>query len=621
MKIIKLVVILTLCVFGTNGFARNGGDDVGNGGFAYRQSVIILKMATTALEEKIRDSQMKELVEHPERRVILQDTLGYGDLDKLSKKNRYRGTRKLAMDYTVNPSSVIVLKPYFEAFMGTTDSHLEDASLEVQKRLLHEAAHIWGYNEEKSEQFAKDFLKDFGDDDQSSDPSTQPGEEPRPTNKITIKDDFCSCKNGKSDIINNCDSFCATVPVSSEPILYLNTILDAEIAMNPRLGNLYNWCTVQLPGDATAPQCTLQADGGIEVINIPVSIKPNSNSFIANINLLSYDKTYILKLVESKTGSNAQSKEFQLRRKKQTPPSDNLGLLKVSAINQYTCINFGGEIRNNYVKRIADTFTRTYYYYPANEFASPMAPPMPGNDTLTVCHDEQLHGTADRVEFPRLENISDALSLWDKADSRLASSMGKMNIAKIIEERLQNEFPNSGITSANLFAPLKSVSRPDTANMIQGYFMLPFTDQLTGKSYCPSSDHFQGRNPLFIILGDYVLDTEGFYLAEKEGESIYSNGSYKTVYGTMFVRESVLKEYGFYIENGLKIKAHAGDLHRKSIFYYWPAHSNLDPLVSGGRKLFNVKHPGTLNGGVPEGLPTDIFTSDKRIGCVPRGIN
>lgn len=309
MKNIKLVFLALACFFTQDILARNGGDDVGNGGFAYRQSVIILKMATSALEEKILESQMQELIDNPDRRIILQDTLGYNDLDKLSKKNRYRASRKLAMDYTVNPPAVIVLKPYFEAFMGTTDTHLEDASLEVQKRLLHEAAHIWGYNEERAERFAKDFLKGPFNDVPPSSPVAD-----RPTNKISIRGDFCSCKDGKSDIINDCDQFCASVPISSNPVLYVNTILDADITMHPKLGNLYNWCNVQLPQDETTPQCALQVNDGAETFLIATSLNVGSNSFIADISQLKKDRTYILKLVEFKSGSFAQSREFQVRR-------------------------------------------------------------------------------------------------------------------------------------------------------------------------------------------------------------------------------------------------------------------------------------------------------------------
>lgn len=302
-KFFSLLIIL----LSTDVFAR-GGDDVGNGGFAYKQSVKILKMATSALEEKIRVSEMEELIEHPERRLILQNTLQYNELDKLSKKNRYRGGRKLAMDYVVNPATVVILQPYFEAFMGKTDSELEDASLEVQKRLLHEASHIWGYNEQLAEKFSISFL--------ARNDEREPEREDRPTNQIEFKNSFCSCKNGKSDIINDCDAFCATKPVTSNAVLYVDTILGPDITLNSKLGNLYNWCNVMLNGDDISPQCTLTATDGTNVISgIPISISPWSNSFSAHIDTLPLNKTFILKLVESKTGSNAQSKEIQLRRK------------------------------------------------------------------------------------------------------------------------------------------------------------------------------------------------------------------------------------------------------------------------------------------------------------------
>lgn len=184
MKIKNLILALGLLASALV-FAK-GGDDVGNGGFAYRQSVIILKKATEDLEDKIRNSTMRELVDNPNWRTILQDTLGYQNLDKLSKKNQYRGGRKLAMNYIVNPPTVIVLKPYFEAFAGKTDTELEDASLEVQKRLLHEAAHIWGYKEEAAEEFAVAFLKNVDNPD--------PGPvDPRPKDNSLLLADFNDC--------------------------------------------------------------------------------------------------------------------------------------------------------------------------------------------------------------------------------------------------------------------------------------------------------------------------------------------------------------------------------------------------------------------------------------------
>jgi len=445
--------------------------------------------------------------------------------------------------------------------------------------------------------------------------------EKRPTMQIEIKNDFCACLGGKSDVINDCDTTCANKAATTEPILFVNTIVGPEIALNEKLKNLYNWCKIQLSSDDTEPQCALEATDGVTTQTLPLtSLTPGSNSFAANIGLLAYDRTYVLKLVEVKAGSNAQSKEFQIRRKKYSATDTTTGVLKVSNTSQYSCISYGGTVSNNVVKRVADTFARYYYYYPANDTPAPMAPPAPGNDTITVCHDEQQYGTNDNVQYPRLENIPLAFSLWDKSDTRFATSSGKMGITKIIEDRLINEYPLSGITGASLFTPLKIASRPDTASITLGYFMVPFTDADTKKSYCPTAAQLQGSQPLFAVLGDYVVDTEGFYLAEKEAEQVLSGGTYKTVYGTILVTETTVKKYGFYIENGLKIKADQAAMNSKTIHFYWPTSTEADALTSGGRKLFTVRTPDTLAGQSP--LPaTEGTTTDKRLGCIPKSSN
>jgi hypothetical protein len=81
---------------------------------------------------------------------------------------------------------------------------------------------------------------------------------------------------------------------------------------------------------------------------------------------------------------------------------------------------------------------------------------------------------------------------------------------------------------------------------------------------------------------------------------------------------STLKTYGFYIENGLKIKADANSMNTKTIYYYWPVSATADPLTQGGRKLFTVRTYDTLSGNVPTGQSTTERTTDKRIGCVPK---
>lgn len=585
-------------------FAR-GGDDVGNGGFAYKQSVNILKMAAASLDEKIRGSILKDIVDHPERRIILQDTLGYDDLDKLSKKNQYRGGRKLAMNYIANPPTVIVLKPYFEAFAGKTDTELADASLEVQKRLLHEAAHIWGYNEDDSEKFAIAFL------------ASDSGEGIRPTNDISIGD-FCSCFKGKSDDLGNCDNFCRTVPVSEQPILYVNTIIGAATALNSKLGNLYNWCTTQLSSDVTTPQCMLKATDDTDAFDLPVTVKPGSNLFIANVSQLKKDRTYILKLVEVKTGSAAQTKEFQLRRKTPPIPGDELGSLKITPISQYSCITYGGRVDSN-GDVIRDSFAKVFYYFAENETPPPIPPTNRGRSSI-VCHDEQLNPGNDSAMYPRLELKVKHLVGWDKTEPRFVKDhVGQLKINKILESRLLNEYNIQ--TSLDLFTLINFPNRPSLGttgtNIPLAYIMKAFSDH-SGRSYCPTETNFNDvSDPLFQVLKDYVDVTEGLYLAEKEAEIIRDGNIEKLVYGTMFADETTLTSYGFYLENGLKIRANEASLHSHTIYYYWPVSDTQDPLSQGNRKLFTVKSSEQINGNLPTGIPTTTRASDKRIGCIP----
>lgn len=449
--------------------------------------------------------------------------------------------------------------------------------------------------------------------------------ETRPTNAISINSDFCSCLNGKSDIINNCDTFCANKASSDQPILYVNTIIGPEIALNSKLGNLHNWCSVQLESDDTIPKCYVSATDGTNTYSLPANTTPGSNSFNVNILSLAKNRTWILKLVESQTGSGAQSKEFQVRRK--DPPSDTAvvtGALKVTPINQYTCMTYGGQV-DQVGNIIRTTFSRIFYYFAANETPASIAPPGGSNQSQIVCHDEQLHPYPDSPEFDRLELIPQALAMWDKSDPRFvakAVNAGKLTINKLLEDELASEFNITG-SSIDLFKLLSYPNRPasinsTSANIPLGYIMVPFFDETTQKTYCPTTTHFTGTQPLMNLLGKYMDSTEGLYLAEKEAETIYNDKKYVTIYGSMFVRETTLLSYGFYIENGLKIKANAKSMNSKTIYFYWPVSVEADPLAAGGRKLFTVRSPSNINGNIPTTQSTFEATTDKRIGCIPK---
>ena len=582
---INKIILTSYLVFSSSAFARNGGDDVGNGGFAYRQSVILLKMATAALEEKIRDSHLPELLEHPERRLILQDTLGYTDIDKLSKKDRYRGGRKLAMDYTVNPPSVIVLKPYFEAFMGTTDANLESTSLEVQKRLLHEAAHIWGYNEDKAEEFAKEFL-------------AFKNKPERPSFSFEINSNFCSCINGVSDIINDCNNFCRTKPATAEAILYVDTIPNEEIVNNPKFRNLYNWCNVQLKDDVSAPMCTLEANDGNETIkNIPVYLTPGSNRFSANISQMRKDRTYVFSVVESKSGSNARTKEAQIRRKSQ-PRRDELGAIKISPVGMYSCLFYGGRKPANGSIVRSTEYVRKSFFLASGESARPI--PRSPDVSLVVCHDEQLYPGYDSILYPRLEFDEKAFWGWDKRDEAFQNN----TINSLISRRVLEEY-GTDIGNVSLFNPLSLENDPMSSARSVSYVLTPFRGQM-GKAFCPTNEDYSGANPILNVLGDYISDTEALY--KGESEPIMINDGIVTTYhyNNVYVPESQLAGAAFVIKNGEKVQATKNDFHHYNVYFYFPFSEYMDPLVSNGRYLYTVRgNEGSV-------------TSDKRIGCVPR---
>lgn len=612
MKLIKCSLLLMSLLISSTLFAK-GGDDVGNGGFAYKQSVKILKMATTALEEKIRISTLKDIVDYPERREILADTLLYANLDKLSKKNHYRGGRKLAMNYIVNPPTVIVLKSYFEAFMGKTDPELEEASLEVQKRLLHEASHIWGYKEADSEKFSIAFLQNI----QSPTPPELPADEERPTDDISIES-YCSCLNGKSDSINRCDEFCASKPITNNPILYVNTILGPKTQTHDKIKTLYQWCTVQLNQDDTTPGCMLQANDGMNVIEIPVNVDKKTNSFNANINQLTKNRTWILKLQEVKTGSNAQTNAFQFRRNNPSPSWPEPALLKVMPINQYTCMHFGGKFDSE-GNVIRTSFARLFYYFQNGEIPVPMPPAHGGRLPMIACHDDQINPGNDNAEYERLEKINNHFVVWDMANKFFIASEGdgKLLINKVLRHRLFEEY-NISVPYLDLFQELNFLKRPGTSSIL-GRFLIPFTNLDSGISFCPTEQDYKGNQPLFNLLGEYIVDTEALYIAEKEAEMIGDGALEKTIYGTMLIKENIINKYGFYIENGLKIKITEDAKHtNKTIFYYWPVSDAMDPMIKGPRKLFTVKNIGELSGSINGVLPLRMRTTDKRIGCIPK---
>lgn len=220
--------------------------------------------------------------------------------------------------------------------------------------------------------------------------------------------------------------------------------------------------------------------------------------------------------------------------------------------------------------------------------------------------------------------------MWKYDDNLfvLDSQTSKLKIHTILNQRLLNEY-GQNTADVNLFATMSYPRRPTVGsssggaadNPILGYVMGSFKDPVTKKTFCPTTTHFNtSSDPLVRLLGDYIGDTEGLYIAEKDSETITnSNGEPQIIYGTMFVTESIILKHGFYIENNIKIKISESTLHNgKMVYYYWPIRENSDDLMAAGRKLYTVRTLDTINGNKPTSSLTAEKATDKRLGCVPK---
>jgi hypothetical protein len=125
---------------------------------------------------------------------------------------------------------------------------------------------------------------------------------------IEVNNDFCTCSNGESKIVNRCELFCAYAPISPKPTLYLNANLarinnDESLQVN----SLYDWCNTKFDDEVTTPLCILSAvDEENHEIIMSVSIFHSKNILYTDVLPLIPNHTYSIRLIESgsRIGSN-----------------------------------------------------------------------------------------------------------------------------------------------------------------------------------------------------------------------------------------------------------------------------------------------------------------------------
>jgi hypothetical protein len=446
----------------------------------------------------------------------------------------------------------------------------------------------------------------------------------RPTGQVYIKRDFCSCLQGKADIINNCESFCASKSTLNSPTLFGSVDLGPDIQINAELGNLHNWCTVELVGTVQpAPNCIIEVFDGLSTATIDITTFANSNSFQANLTSLAKNKTYVAKIKE--TGSGAVSNEFQIRRvdPPQDDGSDTSTPLKIMPVSQYTCLNRTGSLQNGTQcgeisgnDELFNCGTREFYYFASNNAPPPMSP----GAHFILCHDPQF-GKDDSPLFPRLELLPQHMAMWDQSDIRFADQNGdsRPDINQMIQDRLAEDF---GVTrTINIFGLFTWPNRPATEGGTVtppnvGFYMQPWIDSQTGRGFCPKQEQYNGNDPVFKIMKEVVgVDTEGIYLSVKQPEaSDQQEGGNKL----MLIREGLLRKIWFYFENGQHFVPDDITSSQKTIMYYWPPDVN-DPYVQKStQKIYTVRAPEDINSnGASSGLITTVRPPDKRFGCIP----
>lgn len=448
----------------------------------------------------------------------------------------------------------------------------------------------------------------------------------RPTGAIIFKSDYCGCNNGKAVTYGNCSGFCSGQNTDSKEIFFANFTTTPDIALSG-LGSVDGWCRNPLEGDKTNPKCVLEVktdEGG--TTSLEVTTLPGSNSIKVDMTNLPYDKTYVLTLVESISG--AKSNSIQIVKYSPTIGIPVLGPLKNAPISQYTCLVRKFLLNNDTGENYYQEVSRMHFY-----FIPLMAPdPLPPDTPNLVCHDifNPAFTESDNILYPRLELIPGALNLWDSLDPRFFDNNGSgaRDIDEIIIQKTRNFGGNlsGGVT---FFSEFKWPGQPTvgddgnanpSTNQTLGFFMAPWIDQTTLKSYCLNSTHYNSDNPLYKALRDIIgVDTEGIYIAQAAQDGGAND--------LLLIRESVLKQIWFYLDNGVPTAPTEQNIANNRVYFYYPISYEYPYIKTSTQRAYIVRRSSELSntgastsssGNTSSGGLTSYPPHDGKIGCIPK---
>lgn len=450
---------------------------------------------------------------------------------------------------------------------------------------------------------------------------------------FNINNNFCACQDGVSVLLNNCDSFCEDKNTNGEERLYFSFSVSDEITLNDQLQTVGGWCNNPY-GESLVPNCTLEirSEDGLES-PITFDSASNTNSFTANISTLSYNKTYLITLIENETGASSDTTQI---RKVSDNSSPTVSPLEITPIIQYSCIQRSTAI---------DEDTGDYYYESAMRFhflftEKTRPDPIPSTVATLFCHDINTYGTRDDSIYPRLEETPGTFSLWNLFDARFydLDANGVNDIDEIIEQKVEEQGVSLS-TTPELFVEFPAISisfdDEDSGNSNTGeslgFFMVPFRDE-NNLSFCPNSTHYYSSNAIFVALRDIIgTDTEAIYIAKRDPETITENGQeVQAQDDNIIVRETDIKKVWFYFNNGVPTEpTNDNTLRNKKIYFYYPYDFNNPYIKKSTQRTYSIISASDastqtgetgLNSGTSSssGSRTEYPAHDNRIGCVPK---
>ncbi len=466
-------------------------------------------------------------------------------------------------------------------------------------------------------------------------PEPEPEVPKRPEGEVYVQRDVCACELRQAVIDGNCLAYCSTRN-DEQATLYGSVKLGPTVDL--MFGNLKDWCTKSIDADTDiGPNCYLRLQSENHSLELPVDIDAGSNNFSSNIFTTRKGEIYIAKIVViNEEGFQAESDSFQFMKK--DPIDDTLrpqGVLKVAPISRYNCLFRAIRADASGVHEEASHVGRVNFFFPAQD-EPPIIPYASAGERFYYCHDVGTYPIRDSSAYPRLGLEQHYLTLWDKSDLRFYETMseGKLDINTLIEQRLKSEY-NVDAT-INLFAPFSWPNYPLAGSTVmQGFYMVPWSDPVTGRTFCPKEADYNSDRPEFRVLKEFLgQDTEGLFFAMKDPEFI-ENEDHQQVEvppDYLLMREGLLEKVWFYYEStGIStrriVPADQTTANRETLHFFWPVIFNEltgEPeapfIQKSTQRIYTIVRDTadvTSVGSTSDGNRTQIPTSDKRFGCIP----